>query len=49
MESVVRSLSGAVAEERFMMSVRRGHELVDALRSVSRISFSPELTLQVKC
>ena len=40
-------LARGVKEDRFLMSVRRGHVLCDALRSMKRISFSPELTLQV--
>ena len=47
MASIVRMLSQDVDSEEFVMPVRREHVLEDALRSLKRRTFSPNLTLSV--
>ena len=45
--SIILKLSTKVTLEEFVVPVRRGHVLEDAIRSVKRKSFSPILTLKV--
>ena len=47
MGSIVHTLSQTLESEEFIMPVRREHVLEDALRSLKRRSFSPNLTLSV--